>query len=365
MHKKHQIKSVLIIRITATGDILMASPVATAIKRQNPETRIAWLVHPEYETLLAGHPAIDTIIAFDLDRWQALWRKNHLSELYKMANALRKEFKLHKFDRTVDLQGTLTTGIVAKLSGAKQRIALGSEGGNAWFMTKTISRNLGDQTQMGAEYRYLVNQLGGTDTNWTMFVPDTRPATRSARQRLNRAFGNQPYAVACPFARQPQKNWFEDYWTQIILRIRGRYQLRTVIVGGANGKEAGDRIAQFSGALNLSGRTGLAETAAIIKGASLLIGVDTGLTHMGHAVKIPTISLFGATYPYAYVDSEVSKVIYLDRFCSPCRHHPTCGKKYQCMRDITPDKVLTAIKPLMKKADVSTPRSENSLSENE
>jgi len=352
MSKKHPDKSILIVRITAIGDIVMASPVASAIRKQNPNIRITWIVHPEFQTLLKGHPDIQDIILFDLDRWQELWRKRQLTALFEMARKLKEKLKTYKFDQAIDLQGTLISGIVAWLSGAKHRIALGSEGGNSWFMTKTISRNLGDQTQIGSEYRYLVNQLGYSDSQWNMFIPDTTSVTNSAGKKLHEALGDDPYAVLCPFAQYPQKNWFEDYWEQIILRIRGRYQLRTVIVGGKNGTEQGEKMARYSGALNLAGKTSLAETAAIIKGASLLIGVDTGLTHMGHAVNIPTISLFGATYPYAYVDSEISKVIYLDRYCSPCRRNPTCGKKYQCMREITPDKVLTTIKPLMKKAHI-------------
>ncbi len=182
-----------------------------------------------------------------------------------------------------------------------------------------------------------------------MHVPRSQQAETNAKNKLKEKLGDSDYAVICPFAQFPQKNWFEDYWEQIILRIRGRYHLRTVIVGGVNGKGAGEKMAKMSGAINLAGETSLEETASVIAGASLLIGVDTGLTHMGHAFNIPTISLFGATYPYDYVDSDISKVIYLDRFCSPCRRNPTCQGKFQCMREITPDNVLTVIKPLIQK----------------
>lgn len=350
MGKSFQKCTILIIRITAIGDILMSSPVATALKRQNPNLTVSWVVHPKFASLLKDHPDIDEVIPFDIDRWNHLWRRKKLISLYKSAKALRKQLKDRNYDKTIDLQGNFTTGVISLLSGALHRIALGSEGGNTWFMTKTISRNLGDQIQIGSEYRYLVNQLGCSDANWKMHVPQSTEAQKGAQKKLSEAFGNQPYAVICPFAQYPQKKWFEDYWEQIVLRLRGRYQLRTVIVGGENGREQGERIARLCGATNFAGKTSLSETASIISHAKLVIGVDTGLTHMGHAFQVPTISLFGATYPYAYVDSEMSKVIYLDRFCSPCRRNPTCGGKYQCMRDITPDKVLTAIKPLLKNA---------------
>lgn len=328
----------------------MSSPVASALKRNDPNTHITWIVHPEFAPLIKDHPNIDEIITFDVDEWTRLWHQKRIPTLFQRVKELKSHLRSRQYERAIDLQGRLSTGFIAWLSGATHKIALGSEGGNSWFMTKTISRNLGDQTQIGSEYRYLVNQLGCSDANWKMHVPQSSKAKDTAKQKLKEKFGDSAYAVICPFAQYAQKNWFEDYWEQIILRIRGRYQLRTVIVGGANGKSAGEKMAKMSGAVNLAGETSLEETASIIAGASLLVGVDTGLTHIGHALNIPTISLFGATYPYDYVDSEISRVIYLDRFCSPCRRNPTCDGKYQCMREITPDNVLTVIKPLIQKS---------------
>lgn len=353
MTKNKRTKSILIIRITAIGDIIMASPVPSALKENYPNTHITWVVHPMYAPLLEGHPHVDEVITFDIDEWQRLRRSWSVGAFIKKLGELRRTLRKRKYERTIDLQGNFTTGVIAWLSGATHKIALGSESGNAWFMTKTISRNLGDRTQIGSEYRYLVNQLGCSDHNWRMYVPVTLQSLEAARNRIVEAIDDSRYAVICPFSLHPQKNWFDDYWEQIILRLRGRYKLRTIIVGGENGKEAGERIAKKSGAINMAGETNLSETASIITGAAILIGVDTGLTHMGHALKIPTISLFGATHPYDYVDSEISQVIYLDRFCSPCRRNPTCNKKYQCMREITPDMVLTTIKPLINKAGAS------------
>ncbi len=349
MNKNRRTRSILLIRITAIGDIVMSSPVASALKRNDPNTHITWVVHPAFASLLEDHPDIDEVITFDADEWTTLWKQKRLPALYKKVRELKNKLRKRNYERAIDLQGRFTTGFIAWLSKAPHKIALGSEGGNSWFMTKTISRNLGDQTQIGSEYRYLINQLGCSDAYWKMHVPRSQQAETNAKNKLKEKLGDSDYAVICPFAQFPQKNWFEDYWEQIILRIRGRYHLRTVIVGGINGKGAGEKMAKMSGAINLAGETSLEETASVIAGASLLIGVDTGLTHMGHALNIPTISLFGATYPYDYVDSDISKVIYLDRFCSPCRRNPTCQGKFQCMREITPDNVLTVIKPLIQK----------------
>lgn len=326
----------------------MASPVATALKQQNPNTQVSWLVSSELAPLLEDHPSIDNLITFNLNEWEDQWQQKNIYQLIRMTLSLRRELRALKLDKTIDLQGTFTTGVIAGISGARHRIALGSTTGNSLFMTKTISKNLGDQLQIGSEYRYLVNQLGCPDTPWEMHTPQRKNTSNHIQALIENQIGCANYATIVPFARHPQKNWPDDYWEQIILRLRGRYQLRTIIIGGQNGEMLGEQIAKRCGALSLAGKTTLSETAEIIRNANIVIGVDTGLTHMGHALKTPTISLFGATSPYSHTENDFSKVIYMDRFCSPCRRTPTCNGRYDCMREITPDKVLTAIKPLMK-----------------
>lgn len=335
-------------RLASMGDIVMASPVPTAIKKRTPNVQVTWVVHPDYAPLLSDHPDIDRVVTFDVDRWSRNWRRKNIIGLFNQAKEVHRELSSCKFEKAIDLQGKFTTGLIAWLSGAKHRIALGSRGGNSWFMTKTISRTLGDKTQIGAEYRYLVSQLGCTDIDWEMFVPLHKSAEKSAWKKIGDKLNGDRYAVICPFARSEQRQWFDDYWEQLVLRLRGRYKLRTIILGGGKATEKGEKIAKSSGAVIIAEKLSLTETIAILAGASLIIGVDTGLTHVGHALKKPTIALFGATYPYAYVDSAHSKVIYLDRFCSPCRHRPSCNKKYECMREITPDMVWTNIKSLLK-----------------
>jgi heptosyltransferase-1 len=91
---------------------------------------------------------------------------------------------------------------------------------------------------------------------------------------------------------------------------------------------------------NLAGQTSLGQSAAIIKKSSLLIGVDTGLTHMGAAFDCPTIALFGATCPYLYTAGERSSVIYNPMKCSPCRRNPACDGDFTCMKSINPGDVL-------------------------
>lgn len=88
------------------------------------------------------------------------------------------------------------------------------------------------------------------------------------------------------------------------------------------------------------GDTSLSECAAIISRSALVIGVDTGLTHMGMLSPTPTFALFGSTIPYRRVPKPVDRIFYKALPCSPCRRHPTCGQRFDCMRDIGSAEVL-------------------------
>lgn len=348
MRKSLQKTSILIVRLGAMGDVLLASPVAFAIRKQNPNAHICWLVQTEYKDLLEGISSVDEVICWDRSVWQEQFRNRHFLRLFKSIRDLHQKLRKHKFDLALDLHGLLKSGLLTRLSGAKMRVGLGSREGSHMLMTRTISRNLVGQAQVGSEYRYLMNQLGFTEQNWSMYVPLHKQSINNLKAMLSEKIRNENYAVICPFSTRPQNQWLDDNWQQLALRIRGRYQLRTVILGSVEDKDKAESIARLCGAINLTGLTSYQESAAAIQGASLVVGVDNGLTHIGHALKIPTVSLFGSTCPYSHTGQESSTVIYLDKECSPCAKNPTCKGKFGCMRDISADLVLTEIKPLMK-----------------
>jgi heptosyltransferase-1 len=99
--------------------------------------------------------------------------------------------------------------------------------------------------------------------------------------------------------------------------------------------------------VNLAGQLALMQSAAVIKHASLLIGVDTGLTHMGSAFGIPVIALFGATCPYTKTCSPQTVVLYHQYPCSPCRRSPTCDGRFDCMQAITVAEVIQTATSLL------------------
>jgi heptosyltransferase-1 len=332
---------ILIVRTSAIGDVVFASPFAAALKRSHPQAHIAWLVEPGIHELLAADSNIDELILWPKGEWKKLWQQRCFGELFGRIRAFSKLLKDKRFDLAIDLQGLLKSGWLTWLTGAPRRIGLGSREGSQWLMTEVIPKG-GDERRISSEYLYLAEQLG---LDVGDFLPRLHVAaeTEAKTQALLAEQGLTPggYAVFAPFTTRPQKHWFEDAWQALAPRVRDELGLTPVILGGPADREAAERIvAGTAGVVSLAGATRLPEAAALIQHAALVIGVDTGLTHMGTAFARPTVALFGSTRPYLDTGRRNGKVIWLGLECSPCRRRPTCNGAHTCLRDISAERVL-------------------------
>lgn len=336
------VKSLLIVRLSAIGDIVFASPLIAALRQQWPEAHIAWLVQPECAALLDQHPDLDTVIVCPLRHWQRLWRAHRYAELWASVRTLRANLRHYDFDLALDLQGLLKSGLLTWLSGARERIGLGSREGSQWLMTRRLPRG-GDVRLIGSEYRFLAATLGLPNADdFKMAVYYSAADALAADLVIARESLANGYAVLCPFTTRPQKHWFEDRWAHLAQRLRAELGLIPVLLGGPSDGDAARRIvaAADEHLINLVGQTSLTEAAALIDRAALLIGVDTGLSHMGIACETPSVLLFGATCPYLETTRANARVLYQPRPCSPCKRHPTCNGRFDCMQALIVEDIL-------------------------
>ncbi|MCB1759278.1 MAG: glycosyltransferase family 9 protein [Gammaproteobacteria bacterium] len=327
-------ENILIIRLSAIGDIVFSTALIAAINRSFPKCRISWLVEPANASLLR-HPTIDEVILWPKAEWKQLWRQRSYRELWRRVMGFKRALAERRFDRVLDLQGLLKSGLLAWFTGARERIGLGSREGSRWLMTRVIDRG-GDPARIGSEYLHLAQEL---ELDAGSFEMDLHLGSDDAsfvdaliiEQRLEQGF-----LVVAPFTTRPQKHWFESRWIALISELTASQGLPLLILGGPNDREAAEALAQRATGrvIALAGRTGLMQAAALIGRAGLLVGVDTGLTHMGIALSTPTVALFGATCPYTDTTRENARVIYHPFSCSPCRRSPSCEGAFYCMQAI-------------------------------
>lgn len=348
-HTLHEPRRILIVRLSALGDAIMTSGLIPALHARFPNAEISWLIEPAAAPLVQDNPKLTNVLIWQRANWRKLWRERRFNELFQAVRAFRRMLRSHQFDLVVDAQGLLKSSFCAWLTGAPRRVVLKPREGSHLLATESVTPpSTHDDPRISAEYRYLAHQLGAKDSDFQLDLPIHLKAAEKVQDLLD-SWGQPSQLVAlCPFTTRPQKHWFEDQWSLVAKALLNK-GYTPIILGGPGDQQAAERLcAQTPGVRHAAGKLKINESVALIARCQLLIGVDTGLTHVGSALKLPTVALFGSTNPYTAGDSPLTRVLYDRLPCSPCHRHPTCHGRFDCMRQLTVDRVLTAAEEVVR-----------------
>ena len=340
---------ILLVRLSARGDLVFASPLAAAIKRTYPQAHLAWVAEERTADVIAHNPHIDELIVWERARWKRLLKERRWGELAREVRTFVSELRARRFDVAIDVQGLLRSGAVTFLSGAPVRIGLASREGSRILMTRVMPLG-GEKRRISSEYEHLARQLGLDVGDFAIEIPPSEEDRSQARE-LTKDVGG--YVVVAPFTTRDCKHWFEDRWSDLLDRLSEATDRAVVMLGGPADRAAADRILALrpEGVVDLVGRTSLGAAAAVVQGADAVVGVDTGLTHMAHGFLRPSVLLLGSNTPYLEPPLPVSRILHSGRDCSPCRGKLTCDGRIDCMRDHTVDHVLAALLDALRSAD--------------
>jgi heptosyltransferase-1 len=342
------VASILIIRPSAIGDVVMASPMINVLRQAYPEARLVWLAEPQVRDLLCANPQLDDVIIWPKGEWRELLKRGRLLALAREVRNLAATLRRERFDLALDVQGLLRSRLLAWLSGARERVGFESREPGRFFLTRVVSRGSGDK-RMSSEYLHIMEAIGLQPGDFRPQIALSDSNRKAAARILRDAGIVGKYTAICPFTTRIQKHWFEERWAALALEIKARLGLPVVVLGGPGDAEGSRRIQSLAGGEvhTLAGKSTLGQTAALVASCELLVGVDTGLTHMGTAFSRPTVALFGATCPYLTTASPRTRVLYDRQSCSPCRRNPTCEGDFPCMRAITVEQVIDVARELL------------------
>lgn len=322
---------ILIVRLSALGDIVFATSLLDTLRARWPQAHIGWLVQQNFAGILENDPRLDERIVVPADAYKS----------WGALRALRRELKNRHYHWVLDLQGLLKSRLLGALAPGTVRIGFDSKEPGAFLLRHRLPKG-GDIRDISSEYRYFATELTGLPSAAPR-LPE-RPESEAAVEQQLGGHGLAPGFVAlCPFTTRPQKHWFEEHWIALAHELQRR-GWRCAIFGGPADREAAARMAGAmpAGTVDLAGRTRLADLPAWLRRARLVIGVDTGLTHIGIAVQRPVVALFGSTRPYTQGADSPLAVLFEDLSCAPCKRRPTCGGQWNCMRQLDPMRVATA-----------------------
>jgi len=276
---------ILIVRLSAIGDVIHGIPVACALREHFPKSHIAWMVEGRSADLLRGHKAIDEII--NVPRG---WLKSP-AFVWRLRGQLRRE----RYDVAIDMQGLTKSALVAWMSGAKRRIGFsGWEG-------RELSTRLNNEL-VAATTRHVVDinlellrPLGITSPTVRFDLPETSADRAMAERLVAESPLRGGFAVINPGAGWPSKWWPRDRFAAVARYLGEREATPSLIVwAGPQEREWAEEIVSLSqGNARLAPATTLTELAAICRRARLFIASDTGPLHVAVAVGTPCVGLYG------------------------------------------------------------------------
>ncbi|MFZ6646309.1 lipopolysaccharide heptosyltransferase I [Undibacterium sp. TJN25] len=284
---------ILLVRVSSLGDVVHNMPVVDDLLRHFPGARIDWVVEEAYVSLVRLNHGVRRIIPFALRRWRkSLFSQATRQEIKNFLAALRSE----QYDLILDTQGLLKTGAIMGMAriakgGKKAGLANGTEGSgyeaaSRIFHTHSIVVNV--RTHAVLRGRLVAAQAAGytvdTPASFGMHAPDTggTPAWMPTRD----------YAVFYHGTARDSKKWAQDNWVETAATVSG-YDLPILLPWGnpAEKKEAEQLAARIPGSTVLP-QLSMLEAVALSQRAALVIGVDTGLTHIAAAYERPTVEIY-------------------------------------------------------------------------
>lgn len=325
------IKSILIIKPSALGDIVHSLPFLAVVKEKFPNARIDWVVAHGLHRFLEGHPLIDRLWVIKKDEWRQF---GNLTRTLKEVNALRKNLKEAEYDVSIDLSGLLRSGIITWFSKAKTKIGFNeSDEGSPFFYTHKIHGSM----NIHAIDRYLkIAEFMGCNTGKIKYPFAPYDKTPSILTELP-----PEYIIMSPSAGKPANRWPAEKFG----RLASKLKLPTVVIASGPEAEIADEVVAHSKgtAVSIAGRTSLKELVAVIGKASFFVCNDTGPMHIAAALNIPVFAIFGPanpvrTGPYGAIHTVIQKKM----ICSPCYAKQPCSH-FKCMNDLHVDDVFQII----------------------
>ncbi|MBT1075999.1 lipopolysaccharide heptosyltransferase I [Geobacter grbiciae] len=343
---------VLIVKVSALGDVIHALPVLDYLRQAAPGVEIDWVVEEGNRDILEGHPLLRRL---HVVRTKA-WRRDPLSDTTRQEiSAIRRELREADYDIAFDLQGNIKSGIITWLSGARRRYGFDREGVrealNLLFTTNQVPLRRQDHHISHRSLRVVSVPLGRDYTGMTIGSDIfTSPEDDAAAEALLATLDDGLALLFHNGTTWTTKLWYEEGWIGLGRMVVDRYPDSTVLLSWGNEQEkhAAETIAAGIGrGVRVLPKLSLKGFCALLKKVDLVVGGDTGPIHMAAAVGTPTVSFYRATDgrrngPLG--DQHVVVQSPLD--CTACLRK-SCDKDAPCRASITADLLLAGIEKLL------------------
>ena len=285
--KEHE--RIMIVRLSALGDIIQTMPVACALRDRFPKAKIDWVCQQGGASLLEGHPALDEVLTVPR-RWM-----RSLDEIRKVRRLLRSK----RYDLAIDAQGLLKSASLARLSGAKRRVGFAKPWGremSPYLATETVDTR--DFVHIIDRNLRLLRPFGVDNPDVRFDMPDFPEAKAAIRRQLEDAglvLKEDRLAILNVGAGWASKRWPPERFALLARHLAEQHNLISLTVfGGEEEQGLAEQVVQDSeGAARLAPKMSLQGLVELCRVSRIFVGGDTGPLHMAAAVETPSVGLYG------------------------------------------------------------------------
>lgn len=342
----HEPESILILRLSAIGDVVLTTPLIRALRRRFPNARIDFVIKQAFAELVEHNP--------HLNRVHRVEPVTGFKGLMQLGMQLRRE----RYNLVLDLHRNFRTSILTKLCAAPRVARYRKHVIRRWLFVKFKAATMqyippiAQRYLQTAAFLNLQNDDAGTELFWS-----AAHEAEATRVLLEAGWSeSRPLLCLAPGAGFFTKRWPVEYFTEIARRFHATHgEYAIAILGGAQDRGPGKFIREKSGEkiFDLTGKCSLLASAAIIKRSKLVLANDSGLMHLAEAVNTPVLALFGSTTKELgfFPQRSTSRVLeHQNLDCRPCSHlgyHACPRGHFRCMKELAPQRVFDEIERVM------------------
>ncbi len=279
-------QSVLVVRPSSLGDIVHTLALVSDIEAHAPGTAIDWVAEEAFVPLVSLDPRIRRVIPLAFRRWRrtAILPRT-LGQFRNFVHDLRGQ----RYGAILDLQEQVKGAIVARLAHGRRH------GFDRRNIREPLATFLDDEHHMIARGQHFIDKaraLAAAALGYTVQGPPRWKLLPPAR---NAAMPAGPYAIAFHATSRDDKLWPEDAWRALLAHF-AQASFSVLLPWGSETERARSlRIANAAPNAIVPPRQSLPELATLARSAEVVVGVDTGLTHLAAALGTPTVSIFTST----------------------------------------------------------------------
>ncbi|MBI3996802.1 MAG: lipopolysaccharide heptosyltransferase II [Candidatus Omnitrophica bacterium] len=338
----------VVIRLDRIGDVVLSTPVLTALRQRFPHAFIAMMVRSACQDLIKGHPALNETILYDKDgAHHSAWAT------IRFARALRR----YEFDTALILHPSNRSHWIPWLAGIPVRI--GYDRKNPWLLTHRAPHRKQEGAQHEAAYTLELLRYFGIDPSTPRpSIAMHADAAQRIAARLS-ASSIQPHerlVAIHPSASCVSKRWMPERFAQVADRLITEHGVRVCLVAGEADTVYAARVAEAMQhpALNVAGQLPLRDLAALLQRCTLLISNDSGPVHIAAAVGTPVVDIFGRNQrglsPQRWGPlGEGHVVLHKEVGCVTCLAH-NCDIAFLCLTSLQVDEVYRAAVSILQRS---------------